>query len=432
MKAKVGLIFSVMPKEKPTWPYKGYDYATRVKKLSSLIRENLPDVDFVEQVLRSPEEFDEEKFKGVKVFAVVLVGIWNGVARKIIESGKPVLLVDDLYGGSGEFLQTLGLALRKGYRVAGVASSNLLDSINAIKVLSAIDLLSKSRILVVKELEEERFNVLKENVKRTVGSELVLISPEKLISEYEKTSPEEARKIAEKWIEEALELVEPSEEEVVKSAKMYLAMKKLIEKYGAQAITIDCLGLFYRGKLPAYPCLGYVELLNRGYVATCEADIDSAITQLLIQYITGRPGFVSDPVLDQGSGYIIYAHCLAATKVYGPKGPRTPYRIRSHSEDRAGAALQAYWPSGEPITTVKLNLARRAMALHSGIIRDNIEEEKACRTKVAAEIDVDKIMYNWNRVVDFGWHRVSVVGNFKREFKLAARLLGFQLIEEDS
>lgn len=90
-----------------------------------------------------------------------------------------------------------------------------------------------------------------------------------------------------------------------------------------------------------------------------------------------------------------------------------PYKIRSHAEDRAGASLQAYWPVGEPVTTFKLNVAEKAAAIHSGVIAANVEEEKACRTKVAAASNVERILENWNRAANFGWHRVSVVGGLQ-------------------
>ncbi|RIK83846.1 MAG: hypothetical protein DCC67_05465 [Planctomycetota bacterium] len=42
---------------------------------------------------------------------------------------------------------------------------------------------------------------------------------------------------------------------------------------------------------------------------------------------------------------IIYAHCVAMTKPFGADGAVSPYRIRSHSEDRKGAAIQSLLPT---------------------------------------------------------------------------------------
>jgi len=419
----------VMPREVATWPYKGFDYDARVAYLSRAIRESLPDVEWVELVAKSPAEFKEPP--GVGAYAVVIVGIWNGVPMRVAETGKPTLLVDDLYGGSGEFLLTLAAAAQRGLRVAGVASSNFSDVVRALRALAAVDALARSKLIVVREVSGEAFERLSKLVSERVGTTLVHVKPEELVAEYERVNESEAEPVAQRWISRALAVVEPSRSEILKSARMYLAMRRLLEKHGAQGITIDCLGLFYGGKLPAYPCLGFVELLNQGFVAACEADVDSALTQMLIQYATGRPGFISDPVIDLGSRWIVYAHCLAATRVYGPQGPEVPYKIRSHAEDRAGASLQAYWPVGEPVTTFKLNVAEKAAAIHSGVIAANVEEEKACRTKVAAASNVERILENWNRAANFGWHRVSVVGDFRRELVTAAKLLGFRVVEED-
>lgn len=430
MAPKIGLIFSVMPKTTATWPHMGFDYEARVSYLSNVIRESLPGMEFEEQVVENPSEFEDNP--SINAYAVVLVGIWNGVPARVAQTGKPTLLIDDLYGGSGEFLETLAWAGREGLKVAGIASSNPQDIKTALWALTAVSEVSRSKLLIVKHMEHEAFDKIRLVVKERVGAELILVKPEELTAEYEKADELEAERLAERWITRALAVIEPSKAEIIKSARMYIAMKRLVEKYGAQGITIDCLGLFYTGKLPAYPCLGFVELLNQGIVGACEADIDSALTQLLIQFATGRPGFISDPVIDVGAKQIIYAHCLAPTKVYGGSGPEAPYKIRSHAEDRAGAALQAYWPPGEPVTTVKLNLEEKAMAIHGGIICSNVEEEKACRTKVASTAEVENILDNWNRDARFGWHRVSVVGDYRKLFKIAARLLGFKIIEEDA
>jgi len=172
---------------------------------------------------------------------------------------------------------------------------------------------------------------------------------------YEKER-EEIEKYKDKWIKEALKVVEPAEEEILKSARMHLALKKAMEDKKADAVTVDCLGLYYSGKLFAYPCLSFFQLNNEGLTGVCEADLDSTITQLLIRYLTGRPGYVSDPVIDTATNQIIYAHCVATNKVYGPDGLSNSYIIRSHTEDQKGTSVQSLMPTGEIVTTVKEGL----------------------------------------------------------------------------
>ena len=45
----------------------------------------------------------------------------------LLEAGKPAILVDDLYGGSGQFLIDYAIARRAGRKVAGVSSSRIED-----------------------------------------------------------------------------------------------------------------------------------------------------------------------------------------------------------------------------------------------------------------------------------------------------------------
>lgn len=122
-------------------------------------------------------------------------------------------------------------------------------------------------------------------------------------------------------------------------------------------------------------------------------------------------------------------HCIAPTKVYGPDGPVSPYRIRSHAEDRKGATVRALLPLGETVTTAKLDLGEETLIIHTAQTTANEEEEKACRTKLEAKTNVDKILENWHP--SSGWHRVTVYGDYRKQLKNIAKLLKLKVIEED-
>jgi len=430
-KPRVGLIFSAVPSERRTWPYVGYNYKKRAEELEKLVKENLPEIEFVAKLVQSREDVEKalKEIGEVDGYVVYYIGIWLGATEIILKKNKPTILVDDLYAGSGEFLLEYSRAKKKGYPVLGVAASNIKDIVKYIRLLGVVYKFKSSKIVVItdRKISDEYKRMLKE----TYGLTLIQYLSSDLNKIYEETSDKEAEYWKEQWISEAERVLEVSEEEIFKSAKMYLALKKIIEKEKADAITVDCLTLVYGGKIPAYPCLAFFQLNNEGYVATCEADIDSTATMLLVKYLTERPSFVSDPVVDLSSDQVIYAHCVAPSKVYGPEGPSAKYILRTHAEDRSGASIQVLMPLGEKVTTVKLNLREKALSIHSGRIVANVEEEKACRTKVAVETNAYSILENWNRKVDFGWHRVTVVGDYRREFISVARLLGLKVIEED-
>jgi hypothetical protein len=209
---------------------------------------------------------------------------------------------------------------------------------------------------------------------------------------------------------------------------MYLALESVLEKNRSQAVTIDCLSLLYGGKLPAYPCLGLFQLNNDGKVGACEADLRSTVTMLLMTYLTGRPGYISDPVVDTANNQIIYAHCVSTNKVFGPTGPANPYHIRSHSEDRKGAVVRSLMPLGEMTTTLEFDPVRKEVVMHQARTVANVDEDRACRTKLAAEVpDVQKLLSEWDR---WGWHRVTFYGDWKRQVENVAALTGFKITYE--
>lgn len=223
--------------------------------------------------------------------------------------------------------------------------------------------------------------------------------------------------------------VEPSADEVRRSAAMYIGMRNLMKQHGAQAITINCLGGFYGGHMVAYPCLGFSQLNNDGLVGACEADMKSTLTMLAMSHLVGRPGYISDPVIDTSKNQIVYAHCAAMTMVDGPKGTPNAYQIRSHSEDRKGASMRSLLPLGRMTTTIQVDPARKEILMHQGKAVASIEDDRACRAKLAVEVkgDIDRLLNFWDQ---WGWHRVTFYGDLKQPIEALAASLHYKIVEE--
>lgn len=420
------MVFSHPPSEIPTWPYKGYDYEARKKGIMDMLKRRLTDFDITFKTAMNSRDGEKivKEVNDVDGYVVYMLGIWVGAGYTIANTGKPTILIDDLYCGSGELISTYTWAKSRELPVLAVASSNTEDVIKAIRLIKVLSLLKKSKIIVVTESDIKKIS---EVFRNTLGVEIIKVPPEKLNQYYSEVDIREAEKWAEKWISEALRVIEPSKDEIVKSARMYLAMKRILEENKANAIAIDCLTLVYSNKLKAYPCLGFFQLNNEGLVGACEADLNSTLAMLIIRYLTGEPSFISDPVFDLSKGWIIYAHCVAPNMVYGSSGPSNPYIIRSHAEDRSGASIQSLMPIGEYVTTIQINPFEKALTIHVGRAVANIDDERACRTKLAVEAKANRILENWR----WGWHRVTFYGNWLNELKSLARLMCFKTYEED-
>jgi len=144
--------------------------------------------------------------------------------------------------------------------------------------------------------------------------------------------------------------------------------------------------------------------------------------------VSGRPGYISDPVVNTSKNQIIYVHCVAPTKVFGPSGPTNPYHIRSHSEDRKGACVRSLMPLDEMTTTILFEPTRKEMIIHQGKTVENVDEDKACRTKLAAEVaDARKLLTEWDR---WGWHRVTFYGDLRNQVENLCTLMGIKVVQE--
>ena len=427
-KARVRVLFLYPDPTKPNWPNIGYDFEDRIRVLTDMLIRGCPGIEFLPVNVTSGAAAEAQKIlekdSEVDGYLVYLVGcLWGATPQTIAAGGKPTVIVDELFAGTGEFLTASADIKRKGGRIAAVSSSRFSDVVEALRGIECLTALKQSRILVVGADPDK-------GIEQVYGTTVQSVPFSEINDACKAAGSSDIRKCTERWMKGARKVIEPSRGDIEKAAAIYLAMEALLKTYGGDAITINCLGGIYSGGMvEAYPCLGFMQLDNDGRVGACEADQRSTLTKLLMTYLVGRPGFISDPVIDTAKNRIVYVHCVGPTKVYGPAGPSNPYDIRSHSEDRKGACNRSLMPLGKMTTTLLFDHVKKQVILHQGVSVENVDDDKACRTKLAVEVkgDVYKLMNYWDQ---WGWHRVTFYGDLKRQVQNVASLLGFGVVEE--
>jgi hypothetical protein len=471
---KVGLISVCAPPDWNVWPYVNFDYETRKGEIRQTLSDACPDIEFVPLTVLGEPDAEIPKVKdlagqvdGLLVFLLCTNwGLTNSLLPAIGEMEKPAVFVDELYAGSGVFLCHGAKAIRQGAKVVMLSTSRFQDVLDVVRCfgllgkpeatresfiaqaervrtanfarpgdLSCLDdpIRPVSVEEVVRRLEETKIlRVIgqKGEPYKALGATVEPVSFDEINAAYKKVDLAEAGKWADRWTREAQEVVEPTAEDIRDSAAIYMAMKELLAVRGAQAITMDCLGGFYSGKLPGYPCLGYRQMNDEGQTSgTCEAQIPDMLAMLICRYMFDRASFASDPVLDTSTNQIIYAHCVAPTKMLGPNGPANPFIIRSHAEDGKGAAIQSLLPVGYMTTSFRTDGNFKAMAIHRAKAVGNVDEPKACRTKLAAEVngDIGRLFYEWDR---FSWHRLTVYGDVQEPLEELAKAFQMEVIRE--
>ncbi|MGQ9578124.1 MAG: hypothetical protein ACUVWQ_05840 [Candidatus Aminicenantales bacterium] len=472
-KVRLRLFFALhsLKQDRPDWPNLGFDFQPVIERYIQVLEKKLPEFAFLVSNVSGPEEtikvLEADQKEETDGYVVFQLNCWNRVVQPVIQTGKPVLYVDFQYGGSGGFLVYTASLLRQNVENFGYLASSRMDDLVA--AVRAFELYKNqenkgSFARLVERVRLERTPAAsypktfpdnlklisaEETVHRMKNSPILLFRDDKggdslelagipvlnlpfseLNQAWEKADPREAENKAREWYEKAVSIQNVEFSELVNSAAMYLGMKALLQKYQAMAITINCLGGFYGGHIHAYPCLGFFELNNNGLVGACEADLRSTITMVAFTLMTqGRPGYISDPVLDSSKRQIIYAHCVAANRVFGPDGPANPIEILTHSEDRQGASVRSLMPAGYLTTSLEIDSGRKEILLHQAKTVGNSSDDRACRTKLVAEPlgDFEKLYTKWDL---WGWHRVTFYGDLKKPAFELGEVLGYQVVEE--
>ena len=469
-RVRVGLVF--LSKEGSSWPYPTFDVAGREKQILGLLKNGCPEIEFVPVAVRDPDDVQkavalDDRVDGYLIYALTLTWNLRGPMSTIAKLGKPVVVADEYLGGSGLFLVGYSALRREGVPAVGVATTRPSDLVAVARCFADVKrpgttpesfALECDRIYrktfarvgdmkciddpvslndvgdCVERFKKYRFLIIGRDAsgreRDYLGAKGIHIGFDQLKTVYDKVDPEMAGEWAQRWTGEADRLVDVNPEWIRKAGAVYLATLELLERYGTDTVTMDCLGGFARGELPAYPCLGFMQLLNDGGHGVCEAMPDDTLSMLMARVLTGRPGFVSDPVLDTAQNQIVYAHCVATTKVFGPDGESNMFRIRTlHDHDPRGTCAQSFMPDGYMTTSFRTNFSRKEMVIHQAKSVGNLDSDRGCRSQLIGEVrgDIGNLFYEWD---SFSWHRVTVYGDVKDPLIEFGKALGLRIVEE--
>lgn len=411
----------------------------KFEKYLANVERKLGDVKFLGGELIPPAEVGKIVAKlsdadGVLLFH--LSGHGGGAPKaamdRIINVGLPTAVFSQPFSGHGwmYFPQWR----KAGKKVVLLPTSDWGELEQVVRLMRVAPHLRHTRIIVVRGPQGTNAACSAKQVKKRLGAEIIPISVEQTMQLHQAIDIKAAEAEAERyWISKAKKIVEPSRKEIINSARFYLAMKNLMIKERARAITSsNCMGR------PAKGCLTFSKLNDLGLVGACEGDMDSTLTMLIFRYAFGIPGFISDPVIDTSSNALIHFHCTSATKMDGPDGKRLPFTIRTQSDSERGVSLEVENRIGQTVTCAKfVNLD--TMLISTGKIFKITHDELGCRTQFWTKVnDAHKMFHNWGAGIIKGGkgaimtllHRDVFYGDHMQHIKNLGVLMGFNVVEE--
>jgi hypothetical protein len=355
----------------------------------------------------------EQKPHGVLVM-LQHIGVWHW-ADAIARAGFPTIIFAPV--GMAFTGHVLEISRRPGVHVISSLETPAVEQ--AMRMIRAKQQMEATRLLVV--AGEDR----SETVMERLGTRIRRI-PRRCLHELFQKFPvtDETRQVAAAMKTNAAKVVEPTDEDFVNSARSYQTAKRLMRDEESNGITTDCLGMVSTRAVPTPPCMGATLCQDAGVTYGCEADLNAALSMLLVSYLFDKPGFMNDPVPETYKNVLIAAHCTCGTKLNGFNAPAEPYIARSHSESNIGISTQTLWRENQPVTLALLQ-GPGQMIVDTGKVVGNVNTPPAGGCRTSFEISMDR-MEDCRDVL--GFHQVVFYGNHRRDLEAFGQMFGIKIV----
>ena len=446
------------------------------KDLLQKLRSALPDIEFVSRDLEpSPKGYDrllmeirelKDELDGVMLIgghAIRRFALSDTEQQPLAFTGLPTIAVDNLFKLQPHPYETFA---QKGKIITACVDREAIlapdkseamddDLLGKIRIIGALAKMKRARILLIQdpqtEIDKEDFKIFPpkynettiDHMHETFGVEFITRDVAGLAKAYEEAGDKEAKKIAKMWIDESEGLKDTTEDEVVKSARLYLAIEEIIKECGeVSAVMIQ--GRLQDAGIDAHKSLPMMELQKRGVIACYQSYTGTTLAQMLAYYMVGRMSFVHDSVIDVFNNVTLHMHCGCPIRyVWGDKD--LPYKIRDYTtgkwheelKRRDGAVPgEVEFPVGVPATIWKVLVNLNEITVYTGTSIDGNSlykewDDIICRNKLALKVENAERIQNHRNVHKYGCHQTATFGDLRKKIKQLATFIGFDVVEED-
>ena len=158
------------------------------------------------------------------------------------------------------------------------------------------------------------------------------------------------------------------------AARIYQALKALVDDRGLGALTIRCFDLLTSVRNTG--CYALAKLNSEGIPSSCEGDVPALLSMMIARALTGRTGFQANPAsIDVETGEILFAHCTI------PFDLVDEFNYDTHFESGIGVGIHGHYPEG-PVTVFKISGSLDRAFIAEGELFRNQYEANLCRTQV--------------------------------------------------
>ncbi|MGB9760578.1 MAG: L-arabinose isomerase family protein [Candidatus Bathyarchaeales archaeon] len=346
------------------------------------------------------------------------------ILEKIASLGKPIIAEWDNFGYSihGRLSKFRLKEFSKVKHYITMGSDDLLNLLNAIrgwKFLRTMRVLYIGRfpshsVVLGKEIN---FKYLNERF----GVEFTQLSFDDYVKAVEEIKNEDIKDIMENWKKEFV-IMDHREEKLEFYARIYKALKTLLERYKCNALTIDCAAL---PSIEYVPCVSFSLLIGEGIPCGCEADIPALFAMAMLMGTSEKPammGNLNENVIhaDIEQNVIVLNHDVVPLSM-ACQGCKA--KLRDFHATGKGLTPYVDLQKEMPVTIVGMHWDMNKIWATKGSVAET-EDTTHCRISVKIKVKDAKLVSK----EAFGHHIVMAYGDYLEALERLANLLEIEYI----
>jgi len=209
-------------------------------------------------------------------------------------------------------LQEMGKEFKFIFGVPG-DKTNLKQIVSRAKAANVFRILRKAKVGLIGYMTMGMYGETLDHTELfdKIGPEIIHVDTYRLVNEINKINDQEV----ERSIEEARSRVgkiDVPNEILTKSFRAYLGLQKIVEQFRFDAVAIKCHPEMSQ-IFGATMCVGASFVTDSGIPVSCEADINNAVTMLILHLLTGNAPFFFEPItFDEKENTAVVGHCGTA------------------------------------------------------------------------------------------------------------------------
>ncbi|NLX14940.1 MAG: hypothetical protein GXY44_15000 [Phycisphaerales bacterium] len=374
-----------------TWPGNQFEPEAQERKFTGKIAEMAErlgiEVHFEPRAIYQAAKVNEfiERTKAVEPDAVLIVNFWNTFstwAYRMATESAPTAIV---YHALGANHQRPPAKLREAEGLYYIHSiENWAEIERGLRAVRAKKMLAQSRMLRISGRTPTPPRV----TEKQLGVDVIEVPAAEFNDLFDSISDDDP------LVREAMEVkqrasrvMDVEDKYFIDAIRAHRSVAGMLERYGADAITIQCLMLKHRK-----PCISFAAYNGELVPCGCENDFNATLTLMLGRWLFDRAGFQHNPEFDTSENRYFGAHCTCSWKLHGPRGAAQEYLVRPFFHQLPKTpALDVLWTPGEPVILAKYHTGQDKLSCWTGKVIESPTSPPTggCATRVL--MDVDKV-----------------------------------------